>query len=180
MNAYHVSGVAAAALEALLSQSSEPWPWFYGERSETTELFWLEDVLSTWQQWTYGRVFGPQSELVWWQRGNGRYDLRLLTDGPPPAVTDFSWGQPAAWEAHGEAGQTLLHGQLDEDRTKTRDQATWSEARIPRWLAYPLKTEADNVPKRVILTTQTYAQAGIVGFTRLLSVDSAPGNSQRE
>ncbi len=180
MKAYHVMDTAADIVETILTQEAKQWPWLYAERPETTDLLWLTASLPNWQRWVVARAFGPTSEFSWRRQGNGRYDLRLLTDESPPQIKAFDWGKSANWDvwtSDNNPHPTLLHGQLDTDRSKERGIATWSEARIPRWLTYPLPQNGDDFPNQVTLLTQTYAQNGIVGITRLLSVQPAPEKS---
>lgn len=173
MDAFQIRDVPAETVTALLTQAGSKWPWVYAERPETTELLWLAAVQPNWQQWPYARAFGPESELSWQQQANGRYTLRLLTDSTPPVLAGLDWGAATSWQPFGREQSTWLHGRLDEDRSEAQGELTWSEARIPRWLAYPLAAEAAP-PERVVLQVQTYAQDGIVGLTRLLAVQAAP------
>ncbi len=175
MDVFQVEDVSAETITALLAQAAETWPWLYAERPETTELLWLAESQADWQQWPYARAFGPESELNWQRQEDGRYTLRLLTDAPPPVLTGLDWGAAAVWQPFGSEQSTWLHGRLDEDRSEVQGELTWSEARIPRWLAYPLGAETAP-PERVVLQVQTYAQGGIVGLTRLLAVQAAPAD----
>jgi hypothetical protein len=201
MNAYFVANVPATTLHAALAWGvqQQAWPWLYGEAMLGSALTTLPPLLAGdppgWQAWTHGRAFGPESELSWRRQEDGRYRLRLLQDSgaPPPGV---DWGAGQTWEvwvapaaqtpaaqtpaaqtpaAQTPAAQTplptLLHGTLDDGRSRESGQASWSEARIPRYLTYPVQIDlerlAEDVNVRVTLSVQAYAQHGVVGLTRL-------------
>jgi hypothetical protein len=166
---YVVHNVSPASLGDLLQ--SEVWPWLYAERMEATELMFLADALEAdvpWQRWQHGRAFGSESELAWWRQPDERYQVRLLAEGALPA--GLAWGEAVAqwtpWSDKAEA--TLLHGTLDGE---TGDRPSWSEARIPRWLHYPVTEQP--APERVVLLTLVYQRNGIPGLTRLVGVQGA-------
>ena len=169
MKAFTVLDVSKTTLNTLLTETASHWQWFYGEQKEGIELLRFSEVLPSWSQWTHGRAFDTERELSWWREDNGGYQLQLLTEKAPPTTT-IAWGNPTIWKPVGSYYNTLLHGELDNERSKEQGIATWSEGRIPRWLMYPLDIHPDDAPQRVVLTTQTYAQNGIVGLTRLIRV----------
>jgi hypothetical protein len=168
------TAVAAASVQTLLHNGS--WRWLYAERMETTELCFLADVLNEesgvpWSRWPYGRAFDEHSELAWQRRPDGNYDLCWLAEGGAPPA-GISWTTSPGWQASDPPVETLLHGSLDRGRSSQEPQrrASWSEARIPRYLYHPVASSGDDLPERVTLVTQAYAQQGIVGLTRLLAV----------
>lgn len=174
MNAYFTSQVTQPTLLALLQASQDTWPWLYVETVTDTELLWLQPALAEtgwWNKSFHGRAFGPKSELAWWRVADDTYELRLLTVASPPLAEGVVWGEAIPWEPWGTAIWTRLYGELDTDRSQQSGISTWSEARIPRYLAYPLEGKPST---RVLLKTQAYARDGIVGLTRLLAVAGDP------
>lgn len=179
MDTYVIPNVLAGALHDLLAWGvqQQVWSWLYGETALGTTLAALPPLTTTldagWADWSPGRAFGPHAELRWWAQDDGRYRLRLLHDaGPlPPGQV---WGDGQVWVAWGSPLPTLLHGTLDTGRTAESGQASWSEARIPRYLVYPVDGDLETIPPdavvRVTLTVQAYAQDGIVGLTRLCAL----------
>ncbi|MCB8983450.1 MAG: hypothetical protein H6659_06485 [Ardenticatenaceae bacterium] len=174
MNAYFTSQVTQTTLLALLQASQDTWPWLYVETATDTELLWLQTALTEtgwWHKSFHGRAFGPKSELAWWRVADDTYELRLLTVASPPLAKGVVWGEAIPWEPWGAAIWTQLYGELDTDRSQQSGISIWSEARIPRYLAYPLEEKTST---RVLLQTQAYARDGIVGLTRLLAVAGDP------
>lgn len=182
LSIYVIEQTSIEELRAVLSD--ERLTWAYALRMEDTALGWLRDLLNEkplgapldgvrpglpLKCWTEGRAFGPQLEVDW-QRDGETYHLRaLLEEGEPPQNVD--WGVPdgATLRAHGGEHYVLLHGALDESSEAGRP--TWSEARIPRRLAYPYDPQAEMaLPQRVALAVQDYARDGVVVLTRLLQV----------
>lgn len=173
MNQYTATAVSADALYQLLQAGS--WPWLYAERMEGTELLRLAEALAAalpWTRWAHGRAFGPESQLTWWRQADAHYQLHLLTEGVAP-------GGNIAWQA-GEPltadppYQSLLFGTYDDD---SKDGVpSWSEARIPRRLHYPLP--ADSQPAaQVALRLQNLRYHGVAIGTRLLAVEPmSPGS----
>lgn len=168
IRAYFLTGVTADALESLLRGGS--WPWLYAERMEATELCFLAEAMAgniPWQRWRHGRVFDPQSELSWQRQPDGRYHLRLLTTVSPPQTDRLDWGDADEWPAAGRQTATLLHG-IRNDEPFPDGKPRWSEARLPRYLAYPVTEAAP--PERVALVTQAYWQSRTTLATRLVAV----------
>lgn len=167
MNQYAATAVPADVLHQLLQAGS--WPWLYAERMEGTELLRLAVALAgtlPWTRWAHGRAFGPESELTWWRQADGRYQLRLLSESVAPDG-DILWqaGEPLAADP---PYQSLLFGTYDDD--SAGDVPSWSEARIPRRLHYPLA--ADSPPaEQVALRLQNLRYHGIAIGTRLLAVE---------
>jgi hypothetical protein len=152
------------------------WRWLYGEAETGVELAYLAGM--DWRLWPHGRAFGEQAELAWWRQADGRYQLRLaLETGSLPTITGITWGSPETWWVwEPEAARTLLHGRYDVGRSQEIGQASWSEARIPRWLHYPVSVDAAQ-PKpelvRAVLLTQSYRQQdGLVGLTRVVGLET--------
>lgn len=98
------------------------------------------------QHWVSGRIFNAYYELHWEKQG-GIYWLRLFTEG----------GLPEGWQgAEFEAGNEtalLLFG----ERKRETDKG-WREARIPRWLEYPVEKTLG----RVYLIAIPYLKEGMV------------------
>jgi hypothetical protein len=106
------------------------------------------------QHWSSGRLFNTDWELNWEKRGNN-FLLRLLTEGDLPS----GWQQEMV-ETDAETS-VLLFGERKRDT-----DPGWREARIPRWLEYP-------VPKtlgRVRLIAIPYLREGMVVRMRLKGV----------
>lgn len=106
------------------------------------------------QHWTSGRLFNADWELQWEKQGDA-FRLRLLTEGELPD----GW-QTADYEA-GEETSVLLFGERKRDTDRG-----WREARIPRWLEYPV----DGMPQRVRLVAIPYMKEGMVVRMRLKEV----------
>lgn len=179
MQAYFLEDISAEAISRLLAWGKEKkvWHWLYGEQMTQITLAYLVEELeispSAWRQWSHGRVFGDTCELAWWSLSKDQYALRLLIESgdQPPGL---AWGVGEEWLPWGGVNATLLHGSLDTKRSKESGQPSWSEARIPRYLHYPVKVNLDTVQEddviQVILETQPYAQHGVVGLSRLAVV----------
>jgi hypothetical protein len=106
------------------------------------------------QYWAAGRLFNESWELHFEQQGDA-YQLHLLTEGP----------LPPGWEAQefetGPEGSLWLFG----ERTRDTDPG-WREARIPRWLEYPVEKTIG----RVRLIAVPYCRAGIIVRMRFKGV----------
>lgn len=158
-------GVAAADLNALVE--AQPGDWFYGERPPDTVLVWASGALDgglAWADWRHGRRFGPEGELAWWPEAGGAFTCRLLA-GPGAAGWEGATEYTAADD---EVNETLLHGLYDEDS----DPPTWSEARIPRYLAYPVEDNAPGLNTRAVLLTRGYRGPAGDRLERLLAVET--------
>lgn len=167
---YVASGVSAEALtEALRDPRLR---WVYAERMEDTVLAWHEAWLRTpvsLDRWTHGRAFGEEAELRW-QKGERGYEVRAIAVGVAP--TGIGWkAEPCDdWEANPYEQRLLLVG--DRDRDRPSPQPTWSAARIPRYLAYPVAAPARAT--RVALVQRVYRRNGAIVTTRLLRVEEVP------
>ncbi|MDW8365289.1 MAG: hypothetical protein RMK49_05555 [Abditibacteriales bacterium] len=106
------------------------------------------------QHWTSGRLFNADWELQWEKRGDV-FHLRLLTEGDLPD----GW-RATEFEA-GKAISVLLFG----ERKREGDRG-WREARIPRWLEYPVEKTLG----RVRLIAIPYMKEGMVVRMRLKGV----------
>jgi hypothetical protein len=179
--------VEQASIEDLRTAlGDERLTWAYASRMEDTGLGWLRNLLDEQPlgappsdrrpgvpltRWSEGWAFGPELEVDWWRDG-GTYRLRaLLEEGEPPQGVD--WGEPVstALRANGGERYVLLHGELDKDRSASAGRPTWSEARIPRYLAHPCQIqEGTDPPRQVTLVVRDYACNGAVVLTRLLKV----------
>lgn len=178
MDVYTLSAAPAEALSALIAWgvADGRCPWLYGEAETGVTLARLAEA--DWRRWPHGRAFGQAVELAWWREGNGRYRLRLcLERGAPPDDLGLTWGTPESWlPRSADHEETLLHGSYDVDGSREIGQASWSEARIPRWLHYPLDVDgeaagADQI--RAVLLTRPYCQSDQrVGLTRLVGLNT--------
>jgi hypothetical protein len=165
-----VTEVPLSVLQELLD--TVMWTWVYAERQADIVLTGRERFLSgsvPLAQWAHGRVFNRQLELSWW-RQEERYDLRWISEGssPPPESITWTAVDTTAWTA--EDQHWLLVGEYDRDRE--REVPTWSEARIPRYLPYPIEVEEGATPPdRVALVARSYQVQHIPQTTRLLRVE---------
>jgi len=93
----------------------------------------------------------------------------LLEESVPPAGVTWHTPSDERLSAIGSEHWILLHGTLD--KKSLRERLTWSEARVPRHLAYPYVPEDGNLlPDRMALAGQDYGRGGIVVRTRLVDV----------
>ncbi|MBK8935348.1 MAG: hypothetical protein IPM76_24125 [Chloroflexi bacterium] len=180
MNVYTQSAVPVDAVSGLLVWGAENaiWRWLYGEAETGVNLAQLADA--DWQLWPHGRAFGEKGELAWWEQGDGRYHLRLsLETDSPPTGAEMLWIDPETWLPWGDEAtdyvvETLLHGSYDAESSQEIGRESWSEARIPRWLHYPLAVDK-TLPKlekvRAVMVTRPYHhQDNVVILTRLLGL----------
>lgn len=119
------------------------------ERTEYIEFITKAKAMSDglfFQHWRSGRLFNSSYELQW-ERRNETFSLRLLTEG--------DW--PEGWKGTefdtGEEISLLLFGERKRD-----SDPGWREARIPRWLKYPV----DRTSKRVRLVAIPYLREGMI------------------
>ncbi len=156
--------------------------WVYAERMADTGLGTVDDLLNDsplgapedgnrpgvkLERWEHGRAFGPDLEIDWWREGEV-FRLRALVEGDLPKGVE--WSEPedgAALVAVGVSRSILLYG--THDKKPSPDQPTWSEARVPRHMAYPVQFEG-SPPHQVMLVGQDYARLGVVVLTRLVEV----------
>jgi len=156
--------------------------WVYAERMADTGLGTVADLLAgeplgapkdgsrpgiELERWEHGRAFGPQMEVDWWREGE-TFRLRALSESKLPE--GVNWQEPdngPASVAMGAPRAMMLHGTHDEKSPS--DRPTWSEARVPRHLAYPVQVGSPP-PERVTLLGQDYARRGVVVLTRLVGV----------
>jgi hypothetical protein len=158
--------------------------WAYASRMEDTGLGWLRDLLDgrplgaplngdrpgvPLDHWTEGRAFGPDLEVDWQCEGQTYRLWALLEEGVFPAGVTWQTPSDERLSAIGSEHWILLHGTLD--KKSLRERSTWSEARVPRHLAYPYVPEdGDSLPDRVALAGQDYGRGGMVVRTRLVDV----------
>lgn len=166
--------------------------WVYAERMADAGLGTVADLLAgeplgapkdgnrpgvDLGRWEHGRAFGPDLEIGWWREGV-TFRLRALSGGDAPDSVD--WTEPegkATLVAVGGPRSMVLYG--THDKRLSAGRPTWSEARVPRHLAYPVKLEGSQPPQRVALLGQDYARGGIVVLTRLVGVVAfGEGNSR--
>ncbi len=145
--------------------------WAYAERMEDIVLTWRDALLDgavALERWGHGRAFGPEMEVSWWRRGEG-YEVRAITaaEQPPTCIPWTRWDTDS-WQAEDDH-VTLLIGEHDADRQA--DVPTWSAARIPRYLLYPVEiSTGEKPPSRVALVARAYRTGGIVVTQRLVQV----------
>lgn len=108
------------------------------------------------QQWSSGHLFNATWELNWEKQGSV-FLVRLLSEELLPQ----GWEQER-FATKQETG-LLLFGERKRD-----DDPGWREARIPRWLDYPV----EKVPGRVRLVVVPYLREGMVVRMRLKGVTS--------
>ena len=172
--------VAPRALRQLLADSD--LRWVYAESLTDTILAYTGDFLlgkdKDLLQWEHGRAFDETLELDWWRTGQA-FRLRVLTEGD--ALDGVDWkGPEATLQPVQPAPYPLrLHGTYDKDSADT-GRPTWSEARIPRHMAYPVKVGEGNPPDRAALRALDYTHAGCVVLTRLVEVARSDGAADVE
>jgi hypothetical protein len=174
---YVARGVSVEMLRQVLGHPGLRWA--YAERMADTGLGTTVDLLDSQplgaptdgrrpgvdlERWEHGRAFGPDLEIDWWCEGE-TFRLRALSEKAPPEGIPWM-GIGDGLEAVGSPCKMLLYGAFDQGSNSERP--TWSEARIPRRLAHPLKDEPR--PERVALLGQDYARRGTVVLTRLVGV----------
>lgn len=157
INRYTADGVDGATLTQLVGMGK--WRWAYVERPSGTELTWfavLADENEPWPSWHHARLFNERAELAWWQEYDGLFTCRLLASDPP---TSPVWQQGGRYkplnlmEKQWQPEATLLHGRWNGNT----DPPTWSEPRVPRYLAYPVPTDAElKTETRGVLHTAVY------------------------
>lgn len=145
--------------------------WAYAERLEDTVLTWRDALLNgdvPLERWDHGRAFGPELEVSWWQCDEG-YEVRaIISIGQPPACISWKRLDTDGWQAEGDY-VTLLIGEHDTDRPT--DMPTWSAARIPRYLPYPVEVlGGKKPPSRATLVARVYRAGGIIVTQRLVQV----------
>lgn len=181
MEVYTLSDLSLDMLVALAASGTENdvWQWLYGEAETGIELISLPEAPTAADclPWLHGRIFGETGELAWWVLENNLYQIRLsITENAPPVIEGISWGPAVNWQARGEPVATLLHGSYDVAGSQEIGRGSWSEARIPRWLHYPVTvdvTQPDQEDLRVVLVTQDYyAGDQPVPLTRLLRLET--------
>lgn len=173
---YTDQNVTASALRQALTDPR--LRWVYAERMEDIVLTactgWPPDGVPL-ERWCHGRAFADELELCWWLRDSerddsddgARYDVRAITVGDAPAAEAIHWQAKAIDDDEGTVSQWLLIGEQDTDRES--DRPSWSVARIPRYLYYPVP-EQKIPPERVAVWTKAYRHAGITTLHRLLAV----------
>jgi hypothetical protein len=166
------ANVTTATLAKLLAWGrDEGWQWLYGEGVTEIVLTWLAPALAAepaaWPQWTHGRAFGPSGEVSWWLEADGHYRLRCLSEADAqPLADEIAWSEAVTWQRWpvgnhwGNASETLLHGSFDSGRTQASGQSSWSDARIPRYLHYPVEVDIDQAPAemRAVLSSWLYVR----------------------
>lgn len=165
------SEVSLSALQELLAATA--WTWAYTERQAdivlTKRAALLEGNQAPVAQWEHGRAFNAELEISWWQRG-ASYDVRWIATTAMTAPVAISWNVLDTSEWTASEQRWLLIGERDANRKDT--VPTWSVARIPRYLPYPLELEAGaSSPTRVALVSRLYRVRHVPRITRLLRVE---------
>ena len=159
-------GVAWTALGQALADPR--LTWVYAERLEDIVLaeceIWLTGPAPL-QRWSHGRAFSSTLEVAWWQEGDN-VSVRAIGTGTPPAGITWEAQDTSGWGPDPDVAQ-LLAGQLDTDHPYS--QPTWSTARLPRYLAYPVMGEPP--PERVALVVRSYRVEGVLVTERLVSLE---------
>ena len=172
INRFTAVGMNDATLNELVGQGV--WCWAYVERPSGTELTWftaLADENEPWSSWHHARLFNETAELAWWREYDGRFTCRLLTRDQP---TNPVWQPGGSYEPlnlfnrEWQPEATLLHGHWNGNT----DPPSWSEPRVPRYLEYPVPTEADlKTETRGVLHTAVYRGQDVGDMlTRYVSV----------
>lgn len=144
--------------------------WAYAERVEDIVLTWRDALLGDTvplERWSHGRAFSQELEVCWWRRDGGYKVRAIVSAGKPPAGIAWTLLNTDNWQATGDHA-ALLIGEHDTDRSG--DVPTWSAARIPRYLPYPVPMSG-TLPTRVALVARAYRSGGIVVTQRLVRVE---------
>ena len=117
----------------------------------------------------HGRVFAAEGELAWWRLSPDRFECRHLTAG---AVLPFNGWQTDMIGADAQHEHHLLHGLVDlTENNVPADPPTWSDARIPRYMSYPVLADSTVTrASRVVLETQMCVAASGQRLQRLVGV----------
>lgn len=149
---------------------SESWTWIYAERPQGTVLDWYDSLTSEnigWEEWSHGRVFSQAAELSWWRQARDRYSCRWVSSAAAPS--EVPWQESFITSLPEQPERTLLHGEWDKD---SKNPPTWSEARIPGHLKYPIaQAEGLTEGARVALQIQHYMGKDGEVVTRLISLE---------
>ncbi len=172
-------GIAPKTLRQLLSDSN--LRWVYAESLTDTILAYTGDFLPDKDkdllQWEHGRAFDEALELDWWCTEQ-TFRLRLLTEGD--ILDGVDWNEPdsVVQPVQDEPYPLRLHGKYDKKHTASPERPTWSEARIPQHIAYPVEVgEGEKPPERVVLRALDYARTGCVVLTRLVGLARGDGTA---
>lgn len=176
---YNATNVDKEVLYSFIGQQ-DGLTWVYFENETQVEMVRLEYALSAtdrFPNWELARIFGDFSELRCSKQENGKFELNYFTEDTQfKDKTGLDWNLPIVWYRRGVPSQTLLHGTFDVKSSQELGRGSWSEARIPRWLHYPVDvdvTQPDQEALRVVLITQDYyAEDQSVPLTRLLRLET--------
>ncbi len=156
--------VTESALAAALRDARVQW--VYAESPAATALVWAETfppAAAPLANWHHGRAFGETLEMAWWRQGDA-YQVRTLATGSPPANPLGEADPEAAQYRPAAENHFLLVGERDEDRPA--ETPTWSAARVPQYLAYPVPGQPP--PRRVALVVVPYRVGGMVRDQRFV------------
>lgn len=155
---------------------TQPFSFIYWETAATIELQAYQPPSPLWPE---GRAFGPQLEVRWIKRRDGRVDLTLLSE------TQFSSEDP--WEACPELaglvvedetmlGQVLLlgvsrrHERSPYKPVNSDAPKAWTDSRLPQPLLYPVG-EAHSQKRWVKAKIKTYRLNERPVLTRLVALE---------
>ncbi len=140
--------------------------WVYAERLEDIVLLWAADFHELGiplAKWHHGRAFGKDMEVAWWRDGSAFQVRTIITNGSIQNALGGSDPQGADYESPLKKAVLLL-GELDEDAHP--DDPTWSTARIPKYLPYPVEGK----PERVALVVARYRVNGMFRDQRFVEL----------
>ena len=164
---YTAEALTAGALRAALTAGSGEW--LYGERADDTVLqAWPPAEADAFDlaRYKHARLFGAVGELAWWRLAEDVFAARLLTAGDAPGGSGWS-PDGHTYTLKDEAG-ALLHGLWDEG---SDNPPTWSEARLPRYFAYPVgSNRRPTLDSRAVLVARRYVDETGRVVSRLTAV----------
>ena len=129
--------------------------WVYAERVSDVVLDELQEWLAGpvgLENWLHGRAFSSEMEIAWWQE-ESMFSLRAcIENGTPPTGPTWQPDPGGSQLTRQSEEEMLLFGEYDPEKGDIQ-QPTWSTARIPRYLTYPV---SGNPTERVALKVAYY------------------------
>ncbi|MCZ7672177.1 MAG: hypothetical protein M5U34_36150 [Chloroflexi bacterium] len=119
----------------------------------------------------HGRAFGREWEIRWDEDKNGRYDLLISGEQPPPHLDASLW-QPLPALTVDEAELIYLWGDHWSSLMGADDKAPneWVTAQIEASLNYPVTGGGSDKPL-VRVEARRYREAGVIRFTRFVGLE---------